>query len=360
MRIFSCAFGKCWLLPALLSLALVGCNKDDTQPKEQIFGPGILIANEGPFQNGSGTLTHWDRQTGEVVQDAYGLANEGDKLGNIVQSLALHGDQLLIAVNNAGKVVVADANTLKFKGEITGLAMPRYITPLPGSDKAFVSQWGSSGLEGSVALVNTSTYAIEATIPTGAGAEAMLLVGNELWVTNSGGFGRDSTVVIIDVNSLQVVGTIVVGDNPNSIVRDQNGDIWVLCGGYAHNFDPNDPLSTKGRLVRLSNKVVTKTLELPNDAGRLIATPQGNRLFYLSNRYGGQVYEFYTSQPQLNNSPFLDGAWYSLGYDPVENTLLVGSAADFASAGVVRVLDGSGNLVREIPAGIIPTFFLAY
>lgn len=360
MRKLISAFATRWLFFALSLLALASCNKDDSQPKEQVFGPGILIANEGPFQNGSGTLTHWDRQSGEVTQDAYGVANPGEKLGNIVQSMAIQGDRLLIAVNNAGKVVVADAGTLKYKGEITGLAMPRYIVPVPGTDKAFVSQWGSSGLEGSVALVNIATFAVEATVPTGAGAEAMLLNGNELWITNSGGFGRDSTVVIIDANNLQVLKTIVVGDNPNSIVRDQNGDVWVVCGGYSHNFDPNDPLSTKGRLVRISNKAVAKIYELPNDAGRLITTPTGNRLFYLSNRYGGQVYEFYPSQTQINNTPFLDGAWYSLGYDPVENTLLVGSAADFASAGVVRVVDSSGNIVREIPAGIIPTFYLAY
>lgn len=346
-----------WLLLAIAALALASCKKDDN--KQGVgFTEGIFIANEGPFQSGSGSVSYWNRQTGEVSQGVFAAANGGEVPGNILQSMARSGNRLFSVVNNAGKVIATDATTLVKQGEITGLELPRYLVPLPGTQTAFVSQWGSDGVSGSVAVVNTSDYSIKSVIPVGSGPEAMLLLGNELWVANSGGFGRDSTVVIVDVDSLQVTGTIVVGDNPNAMVQDATGDVWVTCAGYAHNFDPNDPLSTKGRLLRITGKAVSRSFELPNDAGRLVINGQGNRLLYLETRFGGRVFDFYTDQLQLNTSPFLDGTWYSLGFDPVENTLLAGDARDFASAGVVRVVDANGTTVRELPAGIIPTHFL--
>ena len=344
-----------WLL-AFVVLVLGACKKDNTQPDKR-FGPGIFIVNEGPFQNGSGTISFWDRQSGTIQQSIF-FEQNGEDLGNIAQSMTLAGNQAFIVINNGGKVVAVDAATFKKSGEITGLALPRYMVVPEGSSTGFVSQWGTTGTDGSVAVVNTSNYTVTQTIPTGSGAETMLLVGDELWVANSGGFGRDSTISIIDVNTLTVKESIVVGDNPNGLVLDSDGNIWVTCAGYAHNFDPNDPLSTKGKLLRITDKSITKTFELPNDAGRLVINSQGTRLFYLDNRYGGKVFDFYTNQPQLNSTPFLDGAWYSLGYDFVENTLLVANAGDFSSAGSASVVDANGNLVRELMTGIIPTFFL--
>ena len=345
-----------WLL-SFVVLALTACNKDDDTQPADTFGPGIFIVNEGPFQNGTGSISFWDRQSDVVLQSIYFGLN-GEDLGNIAQSMTIANGQAFIVVNNAGKVVAADAATFMKNGEITGLSLPRYMVALEGTSTAFVSQWGATGTDGSVAVVNTDNYTVTSTIPTGSGAETMLLVGDELWVANSGGFGRDSTISIIDVNSHAIKETIVVGDNPNSLVQDSDGNIWVICAGYAHNFDPNDPLSTPGKLVRISNKTISKTFELPNDAGRLIINSQGNRLFYLDSRYGGRVFDFFTNQPQLNTTPFLDGTWYSLGYDPVENTVLAGNAGDFSSPGSMTVVDATGNMVREVMTGIIPTFFV--
>lgn len=345
-----------WLLSFAL-LALSACKKDDdTQPTEK-FGPGIFIVNEGPFQNGTGTISFWNRQDGVVQHDIYSEVN-GEDLGNIAQSMTIAEDKAFIVVNNGGKVVVVDVHTFVKIGEITGLSLPRYLVTQPGTSTAFVSQWGATGTDGSVAVVNTDNYTVTTTIPTGSGAEALLLRGDELWVANAGGFGRDSTISIVDVNTLSVKETLVVGDNPNSLVQDSDGNVWVVCAGYAHNFDPNDPLSTKGKLLKITGKVVSTSFELPNNAGRLVINKQGNRLFYLDNVYGGQAYDFYTNQPQVNSTPFLSGSWYSLGYDPVENTLLAGNAGDFTSAGTMSVADASGNVVREIATGIIPTFFV--
>ncbi|MBK8626696.1 MAG: hypothetical protein IPN86_14360 [Saprospiraceae bacterium] len=43
---------------------------------------------------------------------------------------------------------------------------------------------------------------------------------------------------------IHLLTLITVGDNPNDIVGDKNGDIWVLCSGF--NVWTNPSLNTSG------------------------------------------------------------------------------------------------------------------
>jgi YVTN family beta-propeller protein len=333
------------------------CKKDNTPNPAGKFDSGVFIINEGPFQNGSGTLTFWDRATGETQQQVYQNTNNGEALGNIVQYMAVVNDQAYIVVNNAGKVVIADATNMQKTGEITGLFLPRYVLPV-SSDFAFVSQWGADGISGNVAIVDLSTNSVVETIPTGSGTGHMLIKGPEMYVLNSGGFGRDSTIAIIDLSTRKVTETIVVGDNPNSYTVDKNGILWVACTGYTEDFtDPNNPLNTKGRLVKIDGDTVVASYELPNGAGKLIIDTNGSRLYYLDNQNGGNIFSFDINQTSISDAPFIAGSFYALAYDRYEETLLASDAGDFASNGKVMVYDMDGNEIRTIDAGIIPGNF---
>ncbi|TAK36056.1 MAG: hypothetical protein EPO28_13815 [Saprospiraceae bacterium] len=332
------------------------CKNDNPKPSGK-FDSGVFITNEGPFQNGSGTLTFWNRTTGETQQQVYQNANHGEALGNIVQYMTIVNGQAYIVVNNAGKVVIADATNMQKTGEITGLFKPRYILPV-NSDFAFVSQWGADGISGSVAIVDLSTNSVAEVIPVGSGAEHMLIKGNEMYVLNAGGFGRDSTISIIDLTTRKVTQKIVVGDNPNSYSVDKNGFIWVACTGYTEDFsDPNNPLNTKGRLVKIDDKTVVASYELPNGAGKLIINTDGSNLFYLDNQNGGNIFAFDITQTSLSAAPFIAGSFYALAYDGFESALLASDAGDFASNGKVVFFDKDGNEIRTVDAGIIPGGF---
>ena len=357
-RSFSTRFNLIFL--AFLALGLNACKDDDSGPSVATYDSGIFIANEGPFQNGTGTVTFWNRATGETTQDIFASANEGEPAGNILQSLHFYNGKVYLVANNAGKIVVANGESFEKEAEIQGLAQPRYILPV-SNDKAFVSQWGADGLTGSVAVVNLNSFTVEKNISTGSGPEQMLKIGDRLYVANSGGGfgGIDSTLTVIDLASESFLYKITVGKNPNSLVTDKNGAIWVGTSGFNDWSDPSNPLNSPGLLTKLENGVATLTITLPDQAFDLTINSDGDQLFFLENNYGGNVFEMGIDEMQVGLTPYIAGAFYSLGFDPVEKRLLVGDAQDFQSNGKVIIYDLSGAPKRVIPAGVIPGSFWA-
>ncbi len=358
-------------LPRLVQLGILllfftffnACQKDENPaPKsDAIFKAGIYIANEGPFQNGSGTVTYWNKENGSVSQRIFETANNGEQVGNVLQSLyfvfpATVDDELrqkvFLVVNNSNKVVVADKDTFKKQAEITGFALPRYLQVV-SSEKAVVTQWGADGLSGSVAVVNLQNNRVEKTIPTGSGPEGMLFLGdNQLLVANSGGWGRDSTIAIVNLESGTVTSKLTVGDNPVAIRPGNQGEFWVICRGHTEDYtNPDNPLNTKGRLVKIKDNAVVLSLELKGSGSRLAMDLDNNSLFYLDS---GQIYHFDLSQNQLEELPFVEGFYYTITFDPQSATLLASNPKDFASDGEVIVFSREGSIRRAIPAGIVP------
>ncbi|MGV3638106.1 MAG: hypothetical protein ACO1NQ_10750, partial [Flavobacteriales bacterium] len=60
---------------AFLAFALQGCRKDRPEPPlEEPNAPveeGVYVINEGNFQWGNASVSHYDPATGEVVEDLY-------------------------------------------------------------------------------------------------------------------------------------------------------------------------------------------------------------------------------------------------------------------------------------------------
>lgn len=341
-----------------LGLFLVACdtNDDVIVPIDPIpsarYASGVLISNEGPFQNGSGSITFYDPVSGEVEQNAFERAN-GRVLGNIVQSVSVFGNSIYTVVNNAGKVEVADAETFVSTGVIEGLLLPRYFLGI-NDQKAYITEWGENGVESNVQVVDIQTNQIINTIPVGSGAERMLLVGEEVYVTCKGGFGSDNRVFIIDTRNDSVVREIEVGANPNSLQLDARGDVWVLCEGqYRSDFTA---LTNSPEIFRIGTNIqaVTGQFSLEdfnNTASSLVIDTSGNTLYFLK---GGTVYSAAIAGEQLAIETVLQGFYYGLGYDPVDELLFVSDANDFVSNGTVLIVDPFSGIIDEIPAGIIP------
>jgi hypothetical protein len=62
----------------------------------------------------------------------------------------------------------------------------------------------------------------------------MAISGDKLFVTNSGGFNfpdYDSTLSVINLNTLVETGKIRVGINPRKITADDNGNLYIVATG---------------------------------------------------------------------------------------------------------------------------------
>lgn len=346
------------LLPLSVLLGLSSCDPDPViiEPTQTSYGAGLFISNEGPFISGTGTLTYYDPLSGKVSQTIYQKANEGKVLGNILQSMAFFRGNAYLVINNANTVVVADASTFEDKGKIAGLELPRFFLGIDDS-KAYVSQWGSTGTNSGIAVVDLQSNAITKQIPLGQGSERMLLVGGLVYVVNEGGFGRDSMLSVIDPAIDEVLFEVEVGENPTSLVAGADGSIWTIGRGYTANwYDPNDPANISGQLCNvLADGSAKSCISIPMGATDLVIDGSGTWVYFVAN---SQIFRYPTDGSQTVPELFYPGYFYELYWDTSRDLLLAADALDFSNPGKVLEIDAQGNLVGSFETGIVPGYIV--
>ena len=343
-----------------LALAFTACKKDTPNPNNNTtsgaYSGGVFVTCEGLYGTGSGTVSFYNRTSGAVSNDIYMSANSS-VLGNVVQSMSIYNSKGYVVVNNAGKVEVVNQDDFKAAGTITGLNMPRYFLGISTS-KGYISEWGSTGTNGAIRVVNLSNNTISKTINIGSGTEKMLAVNNFVFVTNAGGFSNDSIVKVIDTNMDTLEASIQVGPNPTGIVSDVNGKIWVLCGGQWNGS--YTALAQTGKLVRINPVTYTveqtfifsSTSSMPSS---LTINTAKNKLYY---SYLGAVYEMNITASNLSSTALINRSFYSLGIDPSNDYIYAGDAGNYSSNGkVIRFNSSTGAKVDSFAVGIIPGNF---
>jgi len=332
----------------LTAVLTYSCSEDDspTLPLGD-YEKGYFITNEGPFQNGTGTLTFVD-ETGSVTQNIFKSVNNKD-LGSIVQSMSVHNDFAYIVVNNSHKIEVANRYTMKNIATIEGddINNPRYFVAV--GTTGYISNWGKSddATDDYVAVVDLDTYTVTSKIPVGEGPEEILVDGNKIYVNLQGGYGQNNKVEIIDVSSNTVVSTLEVGDVPNSIVKSSNNIIWVLCGGKP-SFTGAE---TKGQLAKIENNEVSLFEFGATDHPNHLTIDSG-QLYYNLN---GKVYSMSTTATELPTTEVaeLDGFYYSMKAN--YGKLYMTDAGNFQSEGSLKIYDLNDNSLKTtIETGIIP------
>ena len=83
---------------------------------------------------------------------------------------------------------------------------------------------------GYVAKVDLNSLQVVDTCDVGYQPEEMVVVGNKLYVANSGGYrvpNYDNTVSVIDLNTFTEIKKITVGINLHRMAIDARGNIYV-------------------------------------------------------------------------------------------------------------------------------------
>jgi YVTN family beta-propeller protein len=336
---------------AILSV-LAACQKD----KKIVVDPpaataGIYVLNQGNFNGNNSTLSFYDYTTKSTTSDMFSAAN-GTKLGDTGNDAKIYGSKMYIVVNVSSTVEVVNAKTAKSIKQVkmfNGAAarQPRYV--VFNKNKAYISSY-----DGTVAVMDTTTLAIEKYITVGRNPEQMVVSNGKLYVANSGGlsFGNpDKTVSVIDLNTLTETKKIQVIANPVSMAADSYGNVYVLSTGDYASILPGMTI-----IDNTTDAVKTQSTTLVGAYGTAIIV-NGDFAYFLTSDNKVVVYNVKTQTVAKANF-ITDGTViktpYSIAHDSTTGEVFVTDAKDYASNGELFAFDKDGKKEYSITTGINP------
>lgn len=347
-----------FILPfLLLLLAAASCMDYDPFEKKsiQINGRVLFIANEGNFQYGNASLSFYNTNTREVVNDAFFQAN-GRKLGDVAQSVSIYGGNAYIVVNNSGVVYIVNPRTLEIQGGIKNLTSPRYVH-FVNDTKAYITDLYAP----TITIFNPETRQKTGTIDTNGhkSTEQMVQYGKYVF-TNC--WSYDDKVLVIDTETDKVVDEITVGKQPTSLAIDKYNQIWVITdGGYEGSpYGYEAPALYK---IDADTRQATRfhVFDENKRASEIALNGARDTIYFICE----DIWRMDVTDTHVPTHPFLEspGAnsiFYGLTVDPYTSEVYVADAIDYQQQGVIYRFAPTPEKaipVDTFKVGIIPGAF---
>lgn len=205
---------------------------------------GMYLLNEGNMGSNKSSLDYLDLSdsTAHYYRNIYSQRNPSTvmSLGDVGNDCQIYGSRLWLVINCSNKVEVARADSAIRIGKVN-IPNCRYVT---FNDRyAYVSSYvgtvyaSSNSPLGSVYKVDTLTLQKVDSCSVGYQPEEMAIIGNKLYVANSGGYqgmtgqGYESTVSVIDMATMQETSKVEVAPNLHHLKADKNNQLWVTARG---------------------------------------------------------------------------------------------------------------------------------
>ena len=205
---------------------------------------GMYLLNEGNMGSNKSTLDYLDLSDAVVhyYRNIYSERNPSTvmSLGDVGNDCQIYGQRLWLVINCSNKVEVARADDAVRIGKVD-IPNCRYVTFK--DQYAYVSSYvgtvyaSSDSPLGSVYKVDTLSLQKVDSCSVGYQPEEMAIIGNSLYVANSGGYqgmtgqGYESTVSVIDLASMQEVDKVEVAPNLHHLKADKYNQLWVTARG---------------------------------------------------------------------------------------------------------------------------------
>jgi YVTN family beta-propeller protein len=345
---------KNWSLTIAGTIAFASCTPDEPGSGTGAgYLHGAYVTNEGAFGNSNGSVSYIDIDSSKVTNHLFESVN-GRPLGDVVQSMGFGGDKGFIVVNNSQKVEVVDLATFASLGAISGLEYPRHF--LAKDDRKGYLTDGN--FTGRVYVIDIESHVITDTIPCGSGPEKMIMYGKHLLVANSGGWGNDSTITVIDTGSDRVTNTWTVGNNPADMVLDKSGGLWVLCKGkvvWGADFSIAEETSSTLISVDPGSGEILESLSIGSVGDyywpqRLALNRDRDRILFLEAEGIWSV-----SRQAADKKLLVPGYFYGFGVDPGSDVIYGLSALSFTTSGKVLRYQPAGTAIDTLEVGIGPS-----
>lgn len=319
-------------------------------------GEKIWVANEGSLGNGNASLSIIFPGKDSIYNQVFASKNN-QVLGDVLQSMALVGNRMFLAVNNSDVIKVIDKNSFQLLGEVP-VTKPRYLLPVD-SAKMYVS----SLFYPEINIINPQSLTVTGSIPTDfPNTEGLLDFGGSVYACN-----WDTTcnyIYEINPQNDQIAHRIPIsGYAPQQVLADKEGKLWVIAGnvekGKSATITRLDP-ATRNIIASFHFPQAADILKPCWNAGK-------DTLYFLGVDYSGGagyngVFRMSINAQTAPVLPLIQAKplqyFWALGIDSSSGKIYVGDPKGFIQKGSILVYNSKGTLLKTYTTGLGPGFFL--
>ena len=349
--------------------------RDKIDPNSKIAG--MYLVNEGNMGSNKCTLDFLDYTEGIYLRNIYPERNPTvvKELGDVGNDVQIYGNKLYIIVNCSNKVEVLDART---GVRIKQIEIPncRYICFR--REHAYVSSYVAGVLIdpnaplGAVFKIDTASLQVVDKVTVGYQPEEMVVLGDYLYVANSGGYRvpyYDNTVSVVEFEGFHQEQQIVVGLNLHRIKADKYGKLWVSSrGNYNDIYSPYGSVPSNlfvlDKRVGYNEMIVTDTINVPCSNMAI----HGDSLYLYSHDYDNITQQSTLTYGIINiktkkvvSKNFItDGTEkeikmpYGISIHPETGDIYVTDAKNYVSTGTLSCYNKEGKRKWRVSTGDIP------
>ena len=370
-------FTHCFLAVLLLAASLTACREpEDTDPsvKTDVGGGnagdiyGFFLLNEGNMGSNKCTLDFYDYLSGIYSKNIFPERNPEivQELGDVGNDIGIYGTRLWVVVNCSNLVEVIDVRT---GWHVEQISIPNCRSLAFSDGYVYVSSYAGpveidpNARLGYVAKIDTNSCEIIDTCTVGYQPEEMAIVGDMLYVANSGGYrvpDYDNTVSVVDLHMFREILKIEVAPNLHRMEADNYGNIWVSSRGDYYDI----PSMTY--VIDSKTNYVVDVLDLLACTDMTLC---GDSLYVYSN-----AWNYFTQTSDINyaivdvkthevltRNFITDGTEqqiknpYGIAVNPNTHEIFVTDARDYVTPGKVYCFSPEGQLKWSANTGDIPS-----
>ena len=371
-----------YILFSLVLCCATSCREDELvvpteydilpfEPTTEVNPIGMYLLNEGNMGSNKASIDFVDFKNAYYVRNMYAERNPTiiKELGDVGNDIQIYGNKIYAVINCSHKVEVMDAHSLVRIGQID-IPNCRYIKFDKGN--AYVSAYvGPVAIDpdaqlGAVYRIDTTSLAITGKCTVGYQPDELEIVGEYIYVANSGGYRvpkYDYTISVVEKFGMTQVEKIPVGINLHRIEADKYGKLWVTSrGNYGSIRSKMFVLEKESKFSR--KMVVTDTLDIPCSEMHI----QGDSLYFYSVEWSNQEEKNHIAYgiidvrtKKLVTDHFItDGTEkdievpYGINVHPITGDIYVTDAKNYVSSGALHCYSREGKKKWSVRTGDIP------
>lgn len=359
--------------------SVYSCRTDEYIPREETETglalpentaiKGFYLLNEGNMGSNKATLDFFDYTTGTYHRNIYAEINPNviKELGDVGNDIRIYGSKMYAVINVSNKIEVLDAKTAK-RIKTINLENCRYITFKNG--KAYATSYaGPVSIDpnaplGKVVEIDTASLTIQRTAVVGYQPEEMEIIGNQLFVANSGGYrfpNYDKTVSVVDLSSFVETKKIDVAINLHRIRKDQYGDLYVTSRGDYYTVPSSlFLLDAATGSIKKNFHISVSDMTIVNDKLYYF----GNEFNYNTHSYSKKFGIIDVKTEEVISNTMIDQQYadaiktpYGIAVNPITEDIYLTDARNYVSTGFVYCFDKNGHFKWKTEGGNIPAHF---